>query len=70
MFPVAIVSIIMTSLSQACLQSACGAPFGIGSDIGGSIRMPSFFNGIFGHKPTYGKIATKYINFSLMRFSN
>ncbi|XP_042583298.1 fatty-acid amide hydrolase 2-B [Cyprinus carpio] len=25
---------------------------GIGSDIGGSIRMPCFFNGIFGHKPS------------------
>lgn len=25
---------------------------GIGSDIGGSIRMPAFFNGIFGHKPS------------------
>lgn len=23
-----------------------------GSDIGGSIRMPAFFNGVFGHKPT------------------
>lgn len=23
-----------------------------GSDIGGSIRMPCFFNGIFGHKPS------------------
>lgn len=27
---------------------------GIGSDIGGSIRMPCFFNGIFGHKGTPG----------------
>ncbi len=30
------------------------APFGLGSDIGGSIRLPSFFNGIFGHKASPG----------------
>ncbi|CAG9816000.1 unnamed protein product [Phaedon cochleariae] len=29
---------------------------GIGSDIGGSIRMPSFFNGVFGHKPSPGVV--------------
>ena len=31
-----------------------GSPFGIGSDMGGSIRLPAHFNGIFGHKPTPG----------------
>jgi len=41
-----------SSGGEGCLQAAAGAPFGIGSDIGGSIRMPCFFNGIFGHKPT------------------
>ncbi|KAK7077967.1 Fatty-acid amide hydrolase 2 [Halocaridina rubra] len=46
-----------SSGGEGCLQSACGAPFGVGSDIGGSIRMPSFFNGIFGHKPTYGIVS-------------
>jgi fatty acid amide hydrolase 2 len=28
------------------------APFGVGTDFGGSIRLPAFFNGTFGHKPT------------------
>ncbi|KAM9477449.1 fatty-acid amide hydrolase 2-A-like [Clarias gariepinus] len=32
---------------------------GVGSDIGGSIRMPCFFNGIFGHKPTSGIVSNR-----------
>lgn len=39
--------------------AASGSPFGIGSDVGGSIRMPAFFNGIFGHKPTCGLVSNK-----------
>ncbi len=31
-----------------------GSPFGLGSDIGGSIRLPAFFNGVFGHFPSCG----------------
>lgn len=34
------------------MNGAGATPFGIGSDIAGSIRMPGLFNGIFGHKPT------------------
>ncbi|KAH0630988.1 hypothetical protein JD844_004439 [Phrynosoma platyrhinos] len=41
---------------EGCILAAAGSVIGIGSDIGGSIRMPAFFNGIFGHKPTTGVV--------------
>lgn len=41
-----------SSGGEAALISAGGSPFGIGTDFGGSIRIPSLFCGIFGHKPT------------------
>lgn len=34
-----------------------------GTDIGGSIRMPAFYCGIFGHKPTVGLINTRGCTF-------
>lgn len=34
-----------------------GSPFGLGSDIAGSIRVPAFFNGVFGHKPSAGVVS-------------
>lgn len=41
-----------SSGGEAALISSCGTPFGLGGDIGGSIRIPSFFCGVFGHKPS------------------
>ncbi|CAK9821482.1 Fatty-acid amide hydrolase 2 [Anthophora retusa] len=41
-----------SSGGEAAIIAACGAAFSIASDIGGSIRMPAFFNGVFGFKPT------------------
>lgn len=41
-----------SSGGEACLVSSAGSVMGIGSDIGGSIRMPAFFNGVYGHKPS------------------
>ena len=32
------------------------SPFGLGSDIGGSIRTPAFCCGVFGHKPSLGLV--------------
>ena len=41
-----------SSGGEACTISAGASVIGIGSDIGGSIRMPAFFNGVYGHKPS------------------
>lgn len=41
-----------SSGGEAAIISAGGTTFGVGSDIGGSIRMPAAFCGIFGHKPS------------------
>lgn len=34
-------------------------PLELGSDIGGSIRTPSHFNGVYGHKPSFGIVPSR-----------
>lgn len=41
-----------SSGGEAALIAAAGSIFGIGSDVGGSIRIPSIFNGVFGFMPS------------------
>lgn len=45
-----------SSGGEGAIIGAGASPFGLGSDVGGSIRMPAYFNGVFGHKPTGGLI--------------
>ena len=41
--------------SAASLAAGLGA-LSIGSDIGGSVRVPAHFCGVYGHKPTFGLV--------------
>lgn len=45
-----------SSGGEGAIIGAGASPFGLGSDIGGSIRMPAFFCGVFGHKPSGGLV--------------
>lgn len=46
-----------SSGGEGAIITAAGALFGIGSDVAGSIRIPSSFCGIYGHKPSRGVIS-------------
>jgi fatty acid amide hydrolase 2 len=45
-----------SSGGEGAIVGAGGAVFGIGADIGGSVRMPAAFCGVYGHKPTSGML--------------
>jgi fatty acid amide hydrolase 2 len=45
-----------SSGGEGALVGSGASPFGIGSDIGGSIRIPAAFCGCVGHKPTGGLV--------------
>ena len=45
-----------SSGGEGAVVGSGGSPFGLAADVGGSIRMPAFFNGVFGHKPSSGFI--------------
>ncbi len=49
-----------SSGGEAAIISACGSPFGIGSDLGGSLRIPAHYCGIATLRPSVGRVACSY----------
>ncbi len=45
-----------SSGGESALISACGSPFGLGSDAAGSVRLPAHYCGIASIKPTSGRL--------------
>ena len=45
-----------SSGGEGALLSFRGSPIGFGTDIGGSIRIPAGFNGLFGLRPSSGRL--------------
>ncbi len=48
-----------SSGGEGAIVGSGASPFGLGSDVGGSIRMPAFFNGVFGHKCSPGLVTNE-----------
>ncbi len=47
-----------SSGGEGAVVGSGGVPFGLGSDLAGSIRVPAFCCGVFGHKPSGGVVST------------
>ncbi|KAI0361655.1 general amidase [Trametes cingulata] len=45
-----------SSGGEGALIAMKGSPLGIGSDLGGSVRYPSAFNGLYGLRTSYGRL--------------
>src|ERR1700761_6258231 len=45
-----------SSGGEAAIVSACGSPLGLGTDAGGSIRIPAHYCGLAAIKPTSGRV--------------
>ena len=50
-----------SSGGEAALQALPGSPVGLGTDIGGSVRMPAAFCGTFSVKPSHNRLSYRSV---------
>lgn len=48
-----------SSGGESALIAFCGSPLGVGTDIGGSLRIPAACTGIFTLRPSFGRFTTQ-----------
>ena len=48
-----------SSGGEGAVVASCSSVFGLGSDVGGSLRLPAAFCGIYAHKPTGGLVTNE-----------
>ncbi|KAG8277888.1 hypothetical protein J6590_033422 [Homalodisca vitripennis] len=48
-----------SSGGEAALLGSAASVVGVASDIGGSLRLPAMFTGVYGHKPTPGYVSNR-----------
>ena len=53
-----------SSGGEAALIACGGSVIGIGNDVGGSLRIPAHFCGIYALKPTFGRISNEHASFA------
>jgi Asp-tRNA(Asn)/Glu-tRNA(Gln) amidotransferase A subunit family amidase len=57
-----------SSGGDAGLVAARCIPLGIGIDIGGSVRIPAAFTGVYGFKPSQGRVSSRGVSASQKTF--
>jgi hypothetical protein len=56
-----------SSGGEGCAVGSGASIFGLGSDIGGSIRIPSYFNGVYGHMVLLDKFESILLGISYLK---